>query len=228
MRPSPHGPHHCYRGCCRGISDWMGFHHTEQRAAHLSVRMVTARVLIFMQCCSARCQVTQNTAGFFRIARVNTSSVGRRRTVPLMRIVRSQTGTEPRLCVETRMIWPSVAKVRIRAMICSSVWTSTPVKGSSRRIHRFSGSARARSTRCAGRRKARRSGLPRSCRRVRAPRQRRHDRPCVAAATCPYGRNAPSSRHLQQAQGNPVDIFCLRNMAARLRARACPQADRGC
>ncbi|MDT4864918.1 hypothetical protein FQZ97_996940 [compost metagenome] len=63
--------------------------------------------------------------------------------------MRSQnSGTEPRLWVETSMTLPSSRSERSRATMASSVLTSTPVNGSSSRITCPScASARARKTR---------------------------------------------------------------------------------
>ena len=63
--------------------------------------------------------------------------------------VRSQnSGTLPRLWVETRITQPSSRNAFSSSMMASSVFTSTPVKGSSSRIT-FAcwASARARNTR---------------------------------------------------------------------------------
>src|SRR5690606_21081501 len=83
-------------------------------------------------------------------SRVKISSVGpEARTVPLTRTVRSQnSGTEPRLWVETSITLPSSRSARSNSTMASSVLTSTPVKGSSSRITCPScANARARKTR---------------------------------------------------------------------------------
>ncbi|MNV78612.1 hypothetical protein D3C71_1721090 [compost metagenome] len=69
--------------------------------------------------------------------------------MPLTKTVRSQkSGTLPRLWVETSMTRPSSRRALSNVMICSSVVTSTPVKGSSSRMTWPSwASARARKTR---------------------------------------------------------------------------------
>ncbi len=64
--------------------------------------------------------------GVFRLARGNDCA--------LTKTARSQkSGTLPRLWVETSMMRPSSRKAFRSAMICSSVVTSTPLKGSSSR-----------------------------------------------------------------------------------------------
>jgi len=100
--------------------------------AHLAVV-----VAVVVQIAAGQCEMSQDAAkGPFKVVAGKVVSVGPwASTVPLTSTVRSQNSdTDPRLCVETSMTRPSSLNSRKSVMIFSSVWTSTPVNGSSSRM----------------------------------------------------------------------------------------------